>query len=139
MKSLILIIFLFLIACREDSPDRTIIDFNKPTVIGQLDPLTNNQIAFSVPQKAKIELWIVKLEERGSEGPSLSTGTYFYLGGERIRTLINDTLYAGYHSILWDLNDDNGRPVPSGFYRLYLSALSDNEIFTGVRDFELKR
>ena len=36
--------------------------------------------------------------------------------GEKVRTLLNEQLDAGHHSVIWNGTDDNGRNVASGIY-----------------------
>ncbi|MCK5052229.1 MAG: choice-of-anchor D domain-containing protein [Candidatus Cloacimonetes bacterium] len=36
--------------------------------------------------------------------------------GQKVRTLVNDNMQAGYHSIVWDGRDDSGKSVSSGVY-----------------------
>ncbi len=40
----------------------------------------------------------------------------YNLKGQKIRTLINEILPAGSHSVIWNGKDDNGKPVASGVY-----------------------
>lgn len=40
----------------------------------------------------------------------------FNVKGQKVRTLINDRLNAGSHSIVWNGTDDNGKNVSSGIY-----------------------
>jgi hypothetical protein len=42
--------------------------------------------------------------------------------GKKIRTLIDRTMEAGSHSIVWDGKDDQNRPVCSGVYLLRMKA-----------------
>jgi PKD repeat protein len=46
----------------------------------------------------------------------------YNLRGERVRTLINETLSAGEHQVQWNGTDDNGRPVASGVYLFALRS-----------------
>lgn len=46
----------------------------------------------------------------------------FNVLGEKIRTLVNASYEAGYHSILWDGKDEYGDPVASGVYLYQLRA-----------------
>jgi hypothetical protein len=36
--------------------------------------------------------------------------------GQKVRTLVNDRIEAGYHSVIWDGRNDEGRAVSSGVY-----------------------
>lgn len=36
--------------------------------------------------------------------------------GQEVRTLINGTKEPGYHSVVWDATDNNGKPVSGGIY-----------------------
>jgi hypothetical protein len=40
--------------------------------------------------------------------------------GDLTRTLVNDDMTPGPHSVDWDARTDTGAPAPSGFYRLLL-------------------
>ncbi len=44
----------------------------------------------------------------------------YNIRGQKVKTLINETRFAGNHSVVWTGLDDNGKPVSSGlyFYRL---------------------
>jgi len=42
--------------------------------------------------------------------------------GRKIRTLVDDTLIAGYHSITWDGKDGEGRSMATGIYLLSMTA-----------------
>jgi len=42
--------------------------------------------------------------------------------GQRVRTLVNEDLTAGRHSVLWDGNDSSGRGVSSGVYFYRMNA-----------------
>ena len=44
----------------------------------------------------------------------------YNLKGKKIKTLVNEHLNIGRHSVVWDGKDDNGKHVSSGmyFYRL---------------------
>jgi serine protease len=46
----------------------------------------------------------------------------FNLLGQEVRTLINKKQEAGYHSIVWDGQDDAGHPLASGIYLYKLEA-----------------
>ena len=55
-------------------------------------------ISFSVPAESHAELSIYNIK------------------GQKVKTLINDQLSAGEHSVVWDGKDDNNKPVGSGIY-----------------------
>ena len=40
----------------------------------------------------------------------------YNIKGQKVRTLINNQLSAGWHSIIWNGKDDNNKPVSSGIY-----------------------
>lgn len=42
--------------------------------------------------------------------------------GQKVATLVNGDQEAGYRTVVWDGNDDEGRPVPSGIYFYKISA-----------------
>jgi len=44
----------------------------------------------------------------------------YNIRGQKVKNLINETRFAGNHSVVWNGLDDNGKPVSSGlyFYRL---------------------
>lgn len=42
--------------------------------------------------------------------------------GELMRTVFSGTLMAGNHSLVWNLTDDNGKPVPNGLYFYEVAA-----------------
>lgn len=48
----------------------------------------------------------------------------FNILGRRVKTLINDDLTAGQHSVTWDATDDKGRNVATGIY-LYRLEVED--------------
>jgi hypothetical protein len=46
--------------------------------------------------------------------------TIYNLQGQRVRTLVNQSTYAGYHQVTWDGRDRSGRAVASGVYLIRL-------------------
>ncbi len=42
--------------------------------------------------------------------------------GQEVRSLVNDTKEAGYHSVLWDGKNNQGSAVPSGLYIYRINA-----------------
>ena len=48
----------------------------------------------------------------------------YNLKGQKVKTLVNEVLPAGQHSVVWDGKDDNNKPVSSGIY--FYKLKSDN-------------
>jgi hypothetical protein len=46
----------------------------------------------------------------------------YNMKGQKVRTLVNDKLSAGQHSIVWDGKDDNSKQVSSGIYFYKIKA-----------------
>ncbi|OPL19325.1 MAG: hypothetical protein AVO35_11305 [Candidatus Aegiribacteria sp. MLS_C] len=46
----------------------------------------------------------------------------FDISGRIVATLASEELAAGAHSLVWNLEDGSGRPVPAGLYRIRLSS-----------------
>ena len=60
------------------------------------NPITN--IKFSLKTESKVSL------------------TIYNIRGQKIKTLINDNIQAGYHSVIWNGTDKSGKDVSSGIY-----------------------
>ena len=88
-------------------PDRFVLAQNHPN---PFNPSTT--ITFSLP----------------GEIPGRTTLRIFNILGQRVRTLLDASLQAGEHAVLWDGRDDAGQPVSSGiyFYTLRAGRLSDS-------------
>ncbi len=54
--------------------------------------------------------------------PSQVELSIYSISGQRVRTLINDSLPAGHHRLQWDGHNERGEPVASGAYLYQLSA-----------------
>jgi len=50
-----------------------------------------------------------------------------------VRTLVNDNLQAGSHSIVWDGRDESGKSVSSGVYFNGFDASSMNGDYTSIK------
>ncbi len=55
--------------------------------------------------------------------------TIYNLKGQKIKTLLNENLTMGMHSVTWDGKDDNGRNVASGvyFYQVKCGTVSESK------------
>ena len=67
-------------------------------------------IKYSIPATARVTL-----------------GIYNMLG-EKIKTLLDDTVAAGEHSINWNGTNDSGKRVSSGIYLIRLSSGENNQM-----------
>ncbi len=61
-------------------------------------------ISFSIPDESKVEL------------------TVYNIKGQKVKTLVNESLVKGIHEILWNGRNDNNRSVASGVYFYKLSV-----------------
>ncbi|MBN1326398.1 MAG: T9SS type A sorting domain-containing protein, partial [Candidatus Cloacimonetes bacterium] len=52
----------------------------------------------------------------------------YNLRGQKIRKLENSVREAGYHSVIWDGSDNNGRKMPSGIYFTRISGLDFSDV-----------
>ncbi|MDD2650972.1 MAG: FlgD immunoglobulin-like domain containing protein, partial [Candidatus Cloacimonetes bacterium] len=68
-------------------------------------------IAYSVKETAPVKLEIYNIK------------------GQKVRTLVNDVMTAGNHSVVWNGHDDNGKNVGSGvyFYRMTTPKFSSTQ------------
>jgi hypothetical protein len=66
-------------------------------------------IEFSIQDNSKVELIIYNIK------------------GQKIKTLVNNEFTKGSHSIIWDGNDDSGKPVSSGIYFYTLNVNGKTE------------
>lgn len=46
----------------------------------------------------------------------------FNIAGQKVATLVNSRLEAGYHSVTWDSRNNSGEPLASGIYLYRLKA-----------------
>ncbi len=60
---------------------------------------------------------------------SFVTITIYNILGREIKTLVNESVAAGHHNIIWDGKSENGREVSSGiyFYRLNADSFTANK------------
>ncbi|MCK4654679.1 MAG: right-handed parallel beta-helix repeat-containing protein [Candidatus Cloacimonetes bacterium] len=109
-------------------PDGTIVDIgrfyfdqtgtNDNIIVQKKDYLHQNYpnpfnpettISYQLPENGKVEL------------------TVYNLKGQKVKTLVNEVLPAGEHSIVWDGIDDNGKSVSSGIYFYKLKTENHEE------------
>ncbi len=83
----------------ENIPQITILNQNYPN---PFNPETT--ISFDLPQKDKVELVVYNLK------------------GQKVKTLINDEVDKGRHTIIWNGTNNQGKEVASGIYYYRLSS-----------------
>lgn len=86
-------------------PETVVLESNSPNPFNP-----NTIIKFGLPKSQKVEISV------------------YSLTGEKVRTLINTTMEAGYHTIRWNATDKKGAKVSSGVYIYQMKC--GNEIFT---------
>jgi len=84
------------------SPIRFSLNENYPN---PFNPSTT--ISFSIPNAGRVDLAI------------------FNLKGQRVKTLVKGELNQGQHSVVWNGQDESGRPVASGVYLYKLHGASE--------------
>lgn len=89
----------------EESQELQYLGYNYPN---PFNPATN--IRFTLPETKKVKIDI------------------YSITGQKIKTLVNNTMKSGYHKITWDATDENGIKVSSGVYIYQLKY--GNEVFT---------
>lgn len=57
----------------------------------------------------------------------------YNLKGQKVQTLISGYQPSGYHSIIWDGKDDNGKAVASGIYLYQMLSTSNNSEQSQIR------
>jgi hypothetical protein len=86
-----------------DHPDVLPIEFalhaNYPN---PFNPMTT--IAYDLPRQAQVEIVI------------------YNIAGQRVKTLVSETVGAGNHTVVWDSRDQSGDPVSSGIYFYRIKA-----------------
>ena len=70
-----------------------------------------------------------------AEGSENTEIVIYNLKGQKIKTLVNETLSTGQHAVIWNGTDDNGKAVASGIYLYQLKA----GIYTASRKMILLR
>ncbi len=57
----------------------------------------------------------------------------FNIKGQKVRTLVNEEMDAGYHQVDWQGNDVQGKPASSGVYFVIVDAKNEDLDFTCVK------
>jgi len=57
----------------------------------------------------------------------------YNIRGQKVKTLINDNMQAGWHSIVWNGRDDNGKSVSSGVYFNSFGTADQTGDYTSVK------
>ncbi len=86
-------------------PQTITLDTNYPN---PFNPTTNIKFELSKSQKVEISVYSIS--------------------GKKVRTLVNNTMEAGYHTINWNATDDTGTKVTSGVYIYQMKC--NGKIFT---------
>ena len=100
-----------------------------------LDAITNSISEINVPQHSSVlsqnypnpfnPFTIIKFTTENTEK---NTELIIYnLKGQKVKTLVNEVLPAGKHSVIWDGRDYNQQPVVSGiyFYKLNMNGKTE--------------
>jgi hypothetical protein len=61
-------------------------------------------ISFEIPETVEVSLKI------------------YDITGKLVKTLMNDEIEAGYHSVVWDGTDENGQAMASGLYFYHIES-----------------
>jgi len=83
-------------------------------------------VKFALPRDARVSLWLVKARWAGDpdmDVAPINGATVPAPANGAVRVLFrNEVLPTGYHIAGWDMNDNQGNPLASGFYRIYFEA-----------------
>ncbi len=72
-------------------------------------------ISYSLKDDSKVSLFIYNIK------------------GQKVRSLVNGQIPAGYHTVTWNGKDENGRNVSSGIYLSIFDAISKEKDYTSVK------
>jgi hypothetical protein len=73
------------------------------------NPVT--QVSYQVPESGRVHLVV------------------YNILGQRVRTLVNEPVQAGFYRMLWDGRDDQGRSVSSGLYLYRMEAGKFSKVY----------
>jgi flagellar hook assembly protein FlgD len=60
----------------------------------------------------------------------------FNIKGQKVKTLINKRMNAGFHQVTWNGKNDNDKPISSGIY--FYSLINDGKIIKTKKMLMLK-
>lgn len=88
-------------------------------------------IRFSIIELSKVNIWIVKarfINEKNNSYEYSNGAVCINSNNQPVRKIIEDKNYdVGFYSYIFDGNDNDGNPLPAGFYRVYFSAGNTTE------------
>ena len=104
-----------------------------PNPVSNEDPEAGPSFAFALgdpyPNPVR-DVAVIDYEVPSAGAVSLSI--YDILGRE-VRTLVQETVRAGKHSVTWDVQDNGGRELASGMYLVTLSTPSNGGVQTETK------
>jgi hypothetical protein len=90
---------------------------------------------FTILASTRVRMWV---SQAAGPGESTDPGWDRSSGGEvvvpsrsAVRTLLDQSLPAGDHQVVWDGRYDDFSPAPGGFYRIY-ARLGEYSVFGDV-------
>jgi len=57
----------------------------------------------------------------------------YNIRGQKVKSLVNDNMQAGYHSIIWDGRDESGKSVTSGVYFSSFDVADNGSDYTSIK------
>lgn len=83
-------------------------------------------VTFSLPQASEVAVFVVAALPPGSEAGTAGSpqqGSWVYRpGGLPVAVLHEGPRVAGYHDVELDFTELGGRPLPEGYYRVYVQT-----------------
>lgn len=100
-----------------------------PTGFGLYNPYPNPSsgtmnFSWRIERSDPVHIWIspVRLQGSAPDAEMIGGATLNASNLVVVRELANNQLLAGEYTLVWDGTDNSGKPVPAGFYRIYLMA-----------------
>ena len=57
----------------------------------------------------------------------------FNIKGQKVQTLVNEKLDTGYHQVVWEGIDEQGKQSSSGVYFIIMDTNNEGNDFTSVK------